>query len=76
MSLPLHQRVALKRDLPEHGLRRGNAAVLLNFVKHPEAAREDACSRWRPLLDQLQALHLRIAPRTRVAVLAKAGETG
>jgi predicted nucleic acid-binding protein len=29
-----------------------------------------------PLLDRLQALRFRIAPRTRLAVLAKAGETG
>ena len=36
MSLALYQRVALKRDLPEHGLRRGDVAVLVDYVEHPE----------------------------------------
>jgi hypothetical protein len=35
MSLPLYQRVALKRDLLEHNLRRGDVATLLDFVPHP-----------------------------------------
>jgi hypothetical protein len=36
MSFPLYQRVALKRDLLEHNLRRGDVATLLDFVPHPE----------------------------------------
>lgn len=36
MSLPLYQRVALKRDLPEHDLRKGDVAVLVDQVAHPE----------------------------------------
>ncbi|HEV7669969.1 MAG TPA: DUF4926 domain-containing protein [Thermoanaerobaculia bacterium] len=36
MSFPLYQRVALKRDLHEHNLRRGDVATLLDFVPHPE----------------------------------------
>lgn len=36
MSLPLYQRVALKRDLPEHNLRRGDVATLVDYVPHPE----------------------------------------
>ena len=36
MSLPLSQRVALKRDLPEHNLRRGDVAILVDYVAHPE----------------------------------------
>jgi Domain of unknown function (DUF4926) len=35
MSLPLYERVALKRDLPEHDLRRGDVAVLVDSVPHP-----------------------------------------
>ncbi len=35
MSLPLYERVALKRDLAEHNLRRGDVATLLDFVPHP-----------------------------------------
>jgi hypothetical protein len=42
MSLPLYQRVALRRDLPEHNLRRGDVAVLLDHVPHPEGG-EQGC---------------------------------
>ena len=42
MSLPLYQRVALKRDLPEHSLRRGDVAVLIDHVAHPEGG-EPGC---------------------------------
>lgn len=40
MSLPLYERVALKRDLPEHDLRRGDVAVLVDYVPHPEGGEE------------------------------------
>lgn len=36
MSLPLYQRVALKRDLPDHELKRGDVAVLVDHVQHPQ----------------------------------------
>lgn len=36
MSLPLYQHVALQRDHPEHNLRRGDVAVLVDYVPHPE----------------------------------------
>ena len=42
MSLPLYQRVALKRDLPEHNLRQGDVATLLDYVPHPERG-EQGC---------------------------------
>ena len=42
MSLPLYQRVALRHDLPEHRLRRGDVAVLLDYVPHPEGG-EQGC---------------------------------
>jgi len=42
MSLPLYQRVALKRDFPEHNLRRGDVAVLVDYVAHPERS-EPGC---------------------------------
>jgi hypothetical protein len=42
MSLPLYQRVALRHDLPEHRLRRGDVAVLLDYVPHPEEG-EQGC---------------------------------
>ena len=42
MNLPLYQRVALKRDLPEHNLKRGDVAVLLDHVSHPQGG-EQGC---------------------------------
>ncbi|MEM9120232.1 MAG: DUF4926 domain-containing protein [Cyanobacteria bacterium P01_F01_bin.56] len=36
MSLELYQEVALTRDLPEHQLRVGDVATLIDFVPHPE----------------------------------------
>lgn len=42
MSLSLYQRVALRRDLPDHGLRRGDVATLLDYVPHPEGG-EQGC---------------------------------
>jgi len=51
MSLPLYQRVALRRDLPEHNLRKGDVAVLVDYVAHPEGG-EPGCvpsiKRWPP----------------------------
>jgi hypothetical protein len=42
MSLELFQGVALQRDLPEHNLRAGDVATLVDFVKHPSGG-EDGC---------------------------------
>jgi uncharacterized protein DUF4926 len=42
VSLPLYQRIALKRDLPEHDLRRGDVAVLVDYAPHP-AGGEQGC---------------------------------
>jgi hypothetical protein len=41
VSLLLYQRVALRHDLPEHRLRKGDVAVLLDYVpnSHSYAAR-------------------------------------
>jgi uncharacterized protein DUF4926 len=36
MSLSLYERVALKRDIPEHGLKGGDVATLVDYVPHPE----------------------------------------
>jgi len=36
MSLELYQRIALSRDIPEEGLKRGDIAYLLDYVPHPE----------------------------------------
>ena len=40
MSLPLYERVAFKSDLPEHDLRRGDVAVLVDHIPHPEGGEE------------------------------------
>ena len=42
MKLELYQEVALTRDLPEHRLRAGDIATLVDFVPHP-AGGEDGC---------------------------------
>jgi hypothetical protein len=42
MSLPLYERVALKRDIPEHGLKGGDVATLVDYVPHP-AGGEQGC---------------------------------
>ena len=42
MSLPLYERVALKRDIPEHGLKGGDVATLVDYVPHPEGG-EQGC---------------------------------
>ena len=42
MSLPLYERVALKRDIPEHGLKGGDVATLVDYVSHP-AGGEQGC---------------------------------
>lgn len=35
MKLELYQRVALRRDLPEHNLKKGDVATLIDHVPHP-----------------------------------------
>jgi hypothetical protein len=42
MSLPLYENVALRRDLPAHGLKAGDVAVLVDRVPHPEGG-EPGC---------------------------------
>jgi len=42
VRLPLYERVALRRDFPEHDLKRGDVAVLLDYVPHPSGG-EDGC---------------------------------
>jgi len=39
-GLALHQRVALKRNLPEHQLQAGDVASLVGFVPHPGSGEE------------------------------------
>lgn len=55
MSLPLYRQVALKRDLPEHDLKRGDVAVLVDYVAHPDGG-EQGC-----LLEVFNALGESIA---------------
>lgn len=37
MSLQLYDRVALRTSFPEHGLRAGDVATVVDFVEHPSA---------------------------------------
>ncbi len=36
MKHQLYDRVALSRDIPNHGLKRGDVATLVDVVPHPE----------------------------------------
>ena len=40
MTVELYQEVALTRDLPEHGLKAGDIAMLVDFVPHPSNGEE------------------------------------
>ena len=40
MKLELYQEVALTCDLPEHGLKVGDLAMLTDFVSHPSGGEE------------------------------------
>lgn len=42
MTLNLYQEVALTRNLPEHQLKAGDIATLIDFVPHPSGG-EDGC---------------------------------
>ena len=42
MTLEFYQRVALRRDLAEHKLRKGDVAILVDRVPHAEGG-EDGC---------------------------------
>lgn len=37
MSLQLYDRVALRESFPEHSLRAGDVATLIDFVEHPSS---------------------------------------
>jgi hypothetical protein len=63
VKLPLYQRVSLRRDLPEHGLKKGDVAVLIDYVPHPGDG-EEGC-----VLEVFNALGDSIA-----VVTAKASE--
>ena len=40
MKVPLYERVALLNDLPAQGLRRGDVAVVVDYVPHPQEGEE------------------------------------
>ena len=40
MAVDLYQQVALRRDIHEHGLRRGDVAVLVDTAPHPRGGEE------------------------------------
>lgn len=42
MELELYRRVALARDLPDEGLKKGDVAMLIDFVDHPQGG-EQGC---------------------------------
>ncbi|MBN1287944.1 MAG: DUF4926 domain-containing protein [Anaerolineae bacterium] len=42
MKLELYQEIALRRDIPEYGLKKGDVALLIDYVPHPSGG-EDGC---------------------------------
>ncbi len=40
MKPKLYERVALTRDIPEHGLKQGDVATLVDIVPHPNSGPE------------------------------------
>jgi len=42
MKLALHQDVALRRDVEEHALKKGDVATLVDYVPHPDGG-ENGC---------------------------------
>jgi hypothetical protein len=42
MTVELYQRVALRCDLPEHNLKKGDVATVVDFVPHPEGGETGA----------------------------------
>ena len=40
MKIPLYERVALRKDLPDHGLKKGDVAVLVDYMPHPGGGEE------------------------------------
>jgi hypothetical protein len=40
VRVPLYERVALRRDFPEHDLKKVDVAVLLDYVPHPGGGEE------------------------------------
>lgn len=36
MKLELYQYIVLSRDLPEHNLKKGDVAMLIDYVTHPQ----------------------------------------
>jgi Domain of unknown function (DUF4926) len=42
MKVPLYDRVALTRDLGEHGLRKGDVGVVVDYVRHPQVGEDGA----------------------------------
>ena len=56
MKLPLYERVALTLDLEEHGLRKGDVGVLVDYVPSSPKGGEEEC-----LLEVFNALGESIA---------------
>ncbi len=68
MSLELYQEVALTHHLPEHQLRAGDVATLIEFVSHPQGG-ERGC-----LLEVFNAIGESIAVIVGVTSFAEESE--
>jgi hypothetical protein len=66
MSLRLYDRVALRASFPEHALRVGDVATLVDFVDHPSSCpRGCVLELSTPLVSQLASSQSRKTPSSR-----------
>jgi len=63
----LYQRVALRRDVAEYGLRRGDVAVVVDRVPHPKGGRKGCVLEVFNALDE--SIAVVVVPETDIAPL-------
>ncbi|MBM4030527.1 MAG: DUF4926 domain-containing protein [Planctomycetes bacterium] len=67
MRPKLYQRVALRRDVAEYGLRRGDVAVVVDRVPHPKGGRKGCVLEVFNALDE--SIAVVVVPETDIAPL-------
>ncbi|WP_017296005.1 DUF4926 domain-containing protein [Geminocystis herdmanii] len=62
MDIELYQEIALNRDIPEHNLKKGDIATLIDFIEHPQEG-EKGCilEIFNPLGDSVKVVTVPIS---------------
>src|SRR4051812_28454637 len=76
MNRPLYQRVALKRDLPEHGLKKGDVATLVEYVPHSEGGEQGCVLEVFNALGESMAVVAVRNPRSRASMPVRVWPSG